>query len=137
MVQGSDCASLALESFAPDWIGCELLRQNLDRDGTIQTSVERLEHLAHAAGAKRPEQLVRTESGSGGQLQRCAPPRGMPNEIALLRAALKGERRVMTRDILQRIEPKIRASRHLLAVRATASFTGPNSVFVAICSGST
>jgi hypothetical protein len=40
----------------------DMLRQDLDGDGAIETSVLRLVDLPHAAGAKRGEDLIRSDA---------------------------------------------------------------------------
>ena len=59
--------SLTLEASEGVGIGRHSRGQDLDRDVAVQLRVVSLEHLAHAAGADRRDDLVRTENGSWDQ----------------------------------------------------------------------
>ncbi len=59
--EARDGLRLALESLAQIGPLGEVGRQNLDRDDTLEPRVERLVHLAHAAGAERGSDLVGSE----------------------------------------------------------------------------
>ena len=59
MVQRGDRASFLLETRRV------LALQPLDRDDTIETRVAGFLHLAHAAGAERRDDFIRTETRAG------------------------------------------------------------------------
>src|SRR5262245_2610877 len=63
MAQRRDRTRLAFEALA------ERPADRLDRDQPIEPRVARLPHLAHAAGAKGGQDLVRAEAGAGDQGQ--------------------------------------------------------------------
>ncbi len=67
VVQRRDGARLTLEARAPLRRGRRLLAQDLDGDGTIEPRVPGVVHLSHAAGAQRPDDLVRSEAGAWDQ----------------------------------------------------------------------
>src|SRR4029453_70170 len=69
MRQHPNRTCLALESRAPVGIGRESFRQDLDRDGAIQTRVAGFVDLAHAAGAAGRGAFIRAESSAGGEGQ--------------------------------------------------------------------
>ena len=58
VTQRRDCPRLTLEAFAPVRIRRYPRRQDLDRDGSIQTSVACLVHLPHSAYADGREDLA-------------------------------------------------------------------------------
>ena len=70
VTQRRDRPRLTLEAFAPVRIGRYPRRQDLDRDGSIQTSVACLVHLPHSAYADGREDLVRTQPRACAELQR-------------------------------------------------------------------
>jgi hypothetical protein len=61
MVERGEQPRLAREAHAPFRIGCELRRQDLDRDVAPELGVARPIDLAHAARAKRGDKGVRAE----------------------------------------------------------------------------
>ena len=67
MGQRRDRPRLTLEASESVGIGRHSRGQDLDRDVAVQLRVMSLEHLAHAAGADRRDDLVRTENGSWDQ----------------------------------------------------------------------
>src|ERR1700693_3566828 len=87
MVQRGDRTSFPLEA------STELLSANLDGDLAAQASVNRPINTAHASGADRSFDLVRSKLGAGGQLGsggivqqvRCAFPRRPVQRRTLLR----------------------------------------------------
>ena len=58
VVEAGDGLRLALEAGPDLLVGRQVLRQHLDRDLAAKAGVLRAVHLAHAAGAKRREDLV-------------------------------------------------------------------------------
>ena len=58
MIQLRDHSRLTFEELLPLGILCEILRQHLESHQSIQASVSRFVHLAHAAGAQPTEDLV-------------------------------------------------------------------------------
>jgi hypothetical protein len=62
VIQGRDAPGFALEAGFEVGIRGERGGQNLDRDRAIEARVFRLVDLAHAAGADRGEDFVRTEA---------------------------------------------------------------------------
>src|SRR5262245_27976781 len=62
MIQRREHFRFALESRQPFAIGGNVGGKNLDRDLALQLRVARAIHLAHAAGAKRRDHLVRAET---------------------------------------------------------------------------
>jgi len=69
MCELRDRASLTIEAFAELRIGRECLRKDFDRDRAIKPRVAGFVYLAHAAGPKRGEDLVRAEAGAGAEGQ--------------------------------------------------------------------
>ena len=67
MVEGGEDLGFAREPRQPVRIARKPIRQNFDRDVTIQLRVARAIHLAHAARAKGREDLIRSESRAGCQ----------------------------------------------------------------------
>ena len=67
VVERGDRAGFALEPLAELRVAGEVRRQDLDRDGAIETRVARLVDLAHPARAERRHDFVRTESRTGGE----------------------------------------------------------------------
>jgi hypothetical protein len=59
-----DDPRLPIEALAELRVGGERVGQHFDRNGAIETRVARLVDLAHPAGAERPQDLVRSESGA-------------------------------------------------------------------------
>ena len=55
---------LAHQACSPGRISGKGVRENLDRDDTLQTRIARLEDFTHAAGADRREDLVWSQSGA-------------------------------------------------------------------------
>ena len=66
-------ARLLLEAMHPAGIGRERLGDQLDRDLAPQARIARAIDLAHAAGAKPADDLVRTDAGTGRDLSWDAP----------------------------------------------------------------
>ena len=62
MVQRGEDLRFAVEAGEALGIPREEIRQNLDRNVTIEASVPRAEHFAHAAGAERREHFKRTQA---------------------------------------------------------------------------
>ena len=62
-----DRAGLTIEAFAELRIGRERLRKDFHRDRAIEPRVSGFVDLAHAAGPKGGEDLVRAEAGAGGE----------------------------------------------------------------------
>ena len=58
---------LAVETRERNGIGGKMRGQDLDRDESIELGIERPVYLAHAAGAERRDDFVRSETGSCGQ----------------------------------------------------------------------
>jgi hypothetical protein len=58
------CDALGIEG---NWVG-----DDLQRDVAIQLGIARAIHLAHAAGAEGGDNLIRAESGAGGERQTLA-----------------------------------------------------------------
>ena len=67
MIQRREHLRFALEAGEAIGIARERVRQDLQRDLAIQLRVARAIDLAHAAGAKRGQDLIRAEARSGGQ----------------------------------------------------------------------
>jgi hypothetical protein len=67
MVQRGYSASLSLEPFSKLGIGCEIGREDFDRDEAVEACVARAVHLSHAAGIQGVQDLVRTQSCSARQ----------------------------------------------------------------------
>jgi hypothetical protein len=65
VIQRSEDLRFALKAREPCAIGSEVGRKNLDRDLPLQPRVGCTIDLAHAAGAERAGDLVRTETRSG------------------------------------------------------------------------
>ena len=61
MVEGREDLRFALEPREPVRVGCKRLRQNLQRDVTIELGVSRAVDLAHTTGADLGQDLVLTE----------------------------------------------------------------------------
>ncbi len=67
VVQGGQRLGLALEASQPLLVLGEVLRQHLDRHLALQARVPGAEHLPHAAGPERTEDLVEGEGLTGGE----------------------------------------------------------------------
>jgi hypothetical protein len=67
IVEGSQRARFPLEAGEAIRIASERVRQQLEGHIALQTPVVSTENLAHAAGAKRSDDVVRAEHGSGGE----------------------------------------------------------------------
>src|SRR6185436_498891 len=86
MIQRRDEARLTIEAFAQRGIACELRRQDLDRDRSIEPRITGAIHLAHTARADGCLDFVGTEPTTGSQQWGCAnyrngtwgPPLGGP-----------------------------------------------------------
>ena len=65
--QLGDGPRFTVEPFAELRTGGECGRQDLDGDGAIEPRVTGFEHLAHATGADRREDLVGAEAWAGGR----------------------------------------------------------------------
>ena len=61
MIQRGHGAGFALEAFG------ELLLRNFDGDFAIEARVARAIHFAHAPGAERRQDLIRSQAIAGGQ----------------------------------------------------------------------
>jgi len=73
VIQRGDRLRFALEPVAPLRIVGEMRRQHFDRDRAVQSRVGCFVDLAHAAGAQRGDELVRSEFGAGLEWQ-LSPP---------------------------------------------------------------
>ena len=71
MRERSDGLRFALEAGAPLRVVRERRRQDLDGDVAAQPRVFRAIHLAHAAGADRGDDFIRTEACFGQERQEC------------------------------------------------------------------
>ena len=67
MIERREHFGFALEARQPLAVGGHCGRQHLDRDLTLQPSVERAIHLAHSAGAERRDDFIGPEPCSGGK----------------------------------------------------------------------
>src|SRR5207344_2330854 len=63
--QGGDALGFALETREPIRVARHARRQHLQGDEAVQAGVARLVDLAHAAGAQRRDDFIRTESIAG------------------------------------------------------------------------
>ena len=70
MIQRRERLRFALEAGEPLGVAGERVGQDLDRDVAIQLRVARAIDLAHAAGPKGGEDLVRAEANAGQEGQR-------------------------------------------------------------------
>ncbi len=70
MVQGGDGAGLALEEGEALRVAGHLLGEHLDRDVAPEAGIPRAVDLAHAAGPKKLDDLVGSESRAGRQRHR-------------------------------------------------------------------
>src|SRR6266480_4257514 len=95
MIQLRDRFRFALEPLLVYGISGELRRQNLDRDGPVKACVACTIHLSHPARSKRRNDLVRPESGAGGQ---CHSSQIIPAEIKYWRQlfVLANERGILS-----------------------------------------
>ena len=73
VVQRRERLGFALESGQPFEIAPERVRQNFDRDVTVELGIARAIHLTHAAGAERRDNLERAEAHAGGQRHESRP----------------------------------------------------------------
>ena len=71
-----DGARFALESREPIGIGSEQVGQDFDRDVAIELRVPGAVDLTHAACPESSDDLVRAESGAGGE--HCLEARSLP-----------------------------------------------------------
>jgi hypothetical protein len=62
MIQGGRRTSFALESLDAIGIGGQVLPEHLDRHDAPEPAIARAVDLAHAAGAERLEDFVRSEA---------------------------------------------------------------------------
>jgi hypothetical protein len=65
MAEGRQQLRLTLEARQPIGIVSQMFRQDLERDTSIQPSIARAIHLAHAAGAERRHDLEGPEPAAG------------------------------------------------------------------------
>jgi hypothetical protein len=64
MIERGERVRLALESRKAIRVGCELLREDLERDRPPEPCVDCTIHFAHAAGAERRIDLVDAEAAA-------------------------------------------------------------------------
>ncbi len=67
VVELGNRARFTIEALAETRVGGERVRQDLDRDGAVETGIAGLVDLAHTAGTDRALNLVGTEARAGGQ----------------------------------------------------------------------
>jgi len=67
VVQAGDGLRLALEPLLQIGVGGDVLRQDFDGDGAIQSRIPRPVHLSHAPGSDRSEDFIRAEPGAFNQ----------------------------------------------------------------------
>ena len=65
-----DRAGFAIEAVAKDRIGRQVSREDLDRDGAVETRVARPKHFAHTARPDPADDLVGSESRAFWQAHR-------------------------------------------------------------------
>jgi len=61
VIQTGNRFGFALEALLENWIMGKLRRQNLDGHSSIESRVASAKHFAHAPGAERGDDLIRTK----------------------------------------------------------------------------